>query len=71
MMGFLRKIVSGTSGGLVGGATGATLLTGIGFLLGGPVIGAISFGIGTVAGTTGGAIAGNELSKKVGESENG
>jgi hypothetical protein len=64
-MSFISRIVCGTSGGFVGGASGATILTGIGLVVAGGPIAAIGFGIGTIGGTAGGAIAGNKLLEKV------
>lgn len=54
----------------VGGASlgcnvGASLLTGLGFAIGGPVIGSLAWGIGKVFGIAGGWYIGNRLAKKV------
>ncbi|WP_046176508.1 hypothetical protein [Domibacillus indicus] len=57
-------IIRSTTGGLVGGAAGASTLTGIGLVVGGGPIAAIGFGIGTIAGTTIGASMEKNLSGK-------
>jgi hypothetical protein len=64
-MSLIGRIVSQTTGGIVGGAAGASALTGVGLVVGGPVGAAIGFGLGSIGGTAAGAIAGNELTKKV------
>lgn len=61
----LSRIVINLTGGVVGGASGASLLTGLGLVCGGPVGAAIGFGVGSITGTAAGAIAGNELAKQV------
>jgi hypothetical protein len=63
-MNFFDRIISRTSGGFVGGATGATVLTGLGLVIGGGPIAALGFGIGTIGGTATGAIAVNKLLEK-------
>lgn len=59
----ILRVVGAASGGAVGGAAGSTLLTGLGFALLGPVGGAVSFGVGLIGGTTGGAIVGNKCAE--------
>jgi hypothetical protein len=65
LMNSFDRIISGTSCGFVGGATGATVLTGLGLVIAGGPIAAIGFGIGTIGGTATGVIAGNKLLEKV------
>lgn len=52
------------AGGLIGGASGASLCTGAGFVLGGPIGAAIGFGIGTLSGGITGALTTNKILTK-------
>jgi hypothetical protein len=61
----LSRIFGGTAGGLVGGLSGASILTGLGLVTLGPVGAGIGFGLGAITGTAGGVLAGNELAKKI------
>jgi hypothetical protein len=73
VVGFGVKATSVTVGtasvGTIGGATGASLGTGIGFVIGGPVGAGIGFAIGSVfgvgSGATVGAIGGNKVGKVI------
>lgn len=52
-------------GGVLGYNVGATLLTGLGFAIGGPVIGSIAWEIGRFAGIAGGLYFGKRVAKKI------
>lgn len=52
-------------GAYLGSDVGASILTGLGFAIGGPALGSLAWGIGRLAGIAGGWYVGNKLAKKV------
>lgn len=63
----IKGLIS-TAAGAAGSVGGAAIMTGLGFVVGGPVGAAVGFASGLAGGATGGAVAGNKLGKLVEES---